>query len=164
MTAELGDKISFVPVNVTKYADHIQLFKAALANHGRVDHALSIAGINESDHSWFDDALDIQAVETPASDLNVDINYKGTMYFSRVALPFLRHSTSSAEEAREKSLTLLSSQLGVVPGYGIPLYQVRGCLPVTFHSSDSVLEQQACGAWIVTVPEYIRCAQQGSSS
>ncbi|KAB8336948.1 hypothetical protein FH972_021253 [Carpinus fangiana] len=152
LSAALGHDITYMQMDVTRYDDHVKLFKTALTKHGKIDHALAVAGINESDHGWFDDALDINTVEKPASDLTVDINLKGTMYFARVALPYLRHGNSSLEKGREKSLVMLSSQLGLVTGQGIPLYQsskhgvlgLMRCLSISAARSGGVRVNAVC--------------------
>ena len=55
-------RIHFVRTDVTKYEDNVALFRLALKTYGRVDHALSIAGIVEQGNI-VDPALTIDDVE-----------------------------------------------------------------------------------------------------
>ena len=76
-----SERVKFVPTDVTKYEDHVALFKLALEKYGRVDHALSIAGIVERGNI-FDPALTIEDVEkvlTPGT--NPQMGAVGTLTF-----------------------------------------------------------------------------------
>ena len=55
-------RIHFLRTDVTKYEDNVALFRLALKIYGRVDHALSIAGIVEQGNI-VDPALTIDDVE-----------------------------------------------------------------------------------------------------
>ena len=99
-------ELDFVPCDVTKYSDIYNLFKTAVNKHGRVDHAVSCAGIFESGN-WFDPSLTIDTVKENEGDLKtLDVNVIGTLHFSRIAAVFLRQGR---QQAQDKSLTLLSS-------------------------------------------------------
>jgi len=69
--------ITFLPTDVTKYADNIALFKTALKKYGRVDHAIACAGIIEQG-KWFDPNLTIETVEREETTLVLDVNLVGT--------------------------------------------------------------------------------------
>ena len=55
-------RIQFIPTDVTKYNDIVALFELAFKSYGKVDHALSIAGIVEQGNI-FDPALTIEDVK-----------------------------------------------------------------------------------------------------
>ena len=55
-------RIHFLRTDVTKYEDNVALFRLALKTYGKVDHALSIAGIVEQGNI-VDPALTIDDVE-----------------------------------------------------------------------------------------------------
>ena len=57
-----SERVKFLPTDVTKYEDHVALFKLALDKYGRVDHALSIAGVVEQGNI-FDPGLTVEDVE-----------------------------------------------------------------------------------------------------
>ncbi|KAI9722544.1 MAG: hypothetical protein M1828_004539 [Chrysothrix sp. TS-e1954] len=121
LAASLGkDKATFVKTNVTSYADHVNLFKTALQKHGHVDHAVPVAGIGAKE-TWFSSQLSVDDVEKADSDLMLDINLKGVLYFTRVALPYLRHH---AKDDKQKSITLISSVTGFLDAPHIPLYSI----------------------------------------
>lgn len=118
----------FVPCDVTKYTDIYELFRTALdgSGGGRVDHAVSCAGIAEDPRvSYFDAALDVNSVREDQGSLKpVEVNLCGSCYFARIALPFLRHGRQTETEESDKSLTLLSSVTGFRDAPGMFLYQV----------------------------------------
>ncbi|KAF2161863.1 hypothetical protein M409DRAFT_27592 [Zasmidium cellare ATCC 36951] len=98
---------SFVQCDVTKYNDIYSLFKKAHDKHGRIDHAISCAGIFESGN-LYDPKLTIETVgQEPANTKTLDVNLLGSVYFSRIAAVFLR--TDLKKGAEDKSLLLLSS-------------------------------------------------------
>lgn len=57
-----SERIKFLRTDVTKYEDNVALFRLAIKSFGKVDHALSIAGILEQGNI-FDPALTIEDVE-----------------------------------------------------------------------------------------------------
>lgn len=64
----LGNKVAeahgatFVPTDVTSYADQLNLFATALQKYGQVDHAIANAAIYEPD-SWFSETADLESVQ-----------------------------------------------------------------------------------------------------
>ncbi|MCJ1447009.1 MAG: hypothetical protein MMC23_007517 [Stictis urceolatum] len=119
--------VDFVPTDVTRYSDNVALFKHALSLHGRVDHAVSIAGVNEG-QNWFRPGLSIEDVEVEPDTKTLDVNLTATAYFARVALAYL-HATPPApgvdeahSEQRSKSLTFLASTASFIPSPGVALY------------------------------------------
>ena len=107
-------------MDVAKYDDNIKLFATAFTKHGRVDHAIACAGILEQG-KWFDPELTIETVKTPESNVTIDVNLVGVLYFARIAVVYLKEAKSKAED---KSLTLISSAAGFRES-ALPLYQVR---------------------------------------
>ncbi len=113
--------LHFVHCDVSKYNDIYNLLKTAHDRHGRVDHAVSCAGIFESGN-WFDPNLTIDSVKVDQGDFTtLDVNVIGTLYFSRVAATFLRQDRAEGED---KSLTLLSSVNAFRESPGLFIYQV----------------------------------------
>ena len=113
--------LSFVQCDVSIYDDIFNLFKTALDQHGRVDHAVSCAGIFETGN-WFDPKLTIDDVKNDSGNLKtLDVNVIGTLHFSRIAAVFLREGR---KEGEDKSLTLLSSVNAFRESPGLYIYQV----------------------------------------
>lgn len=112
---------TFVAIDVSKYEDNIKLFRTSIEKFGRVDHAIACAGIAERG-TWFDPGLTIETVEKPETEQVIDVNLRGTLYFARIALVYLRHDVKPGED---KSLTLISSAAGFrdEPGLSPTLYQ-----------------------------------------
>lgn len=135
-------KPTFVSIDVSKYEDNIRLFKTALEQHGRIDHAVANAGILERG-KWFDSELTIESVEKPETTAVLEINYLGVLYFTRIAAVYLRHNRQPGEH---KSITLLSSAAGFRDSPGLFVYQsskfaVMGLLRSTrkvLHERDDI--------------------------
>ena len=120
LATQLGDQVTFVPCDVTKYSDLYQLLKTAHDKHGRVDHAASIAGIFEQG-KWFDPDLTIDTVgEVQAPTSVIDINLMGMANFARIAVVFLRHGMQKGEN---KSFTFMSSVNAFRESPGLYMYQ-----------------------------------------
>jgi NAD(P)-dependent dehydrogenase (short-subunit alcohol dehydrogenase family) len=133
----------FVQTDVTDYDSLLRLFDTAWKKYGRVDIAISNAGIQEVG-KWFDPGLDLESIKTvrpstktiPISDallqLNsssnssqkpsnkvIDVNLTGTLYFARIAAVYLKEGAKSNED---KSLVLLSSTAGFKESPGLFAY------------------------------------------
>ena len=136
-----SQEILFVRTDVTKYEDNLALFRTAFELYGRIDHAMSIAGIVEQGN-WFDAKLTLESVQKvgklwwtkcrAAGLISVhriqeptkavlDVNLLGVLYFSRIASVYLRQNRKKGED---KSLTLLSSVAGFKETPGLFVYQV----------------------------------------
>jgi len=121
LIASLGQpgKVTFVLTNVTSHAANLALFKTAYQKYGRVDHAISIAGISEQGN-WFDPTFTIVDVEKEPNTLTLDVNLKGVLYFARIAMAYLREG----KNGQDRSLTVFSSVAGFRPNPGLAIYQV----------------------------------------
>lgn len=112
---------------MTVYADNLALFDAAYSAFGRVDHAISNAGLGEQGNV-IDPGLDLESVrEEPKDGVRViDVNLKGPMYFARLASVYLRQSAGGGEEAgavpMDKSLTFTSSVAAFREDPGLYVY------------------------------------------
>lgn len=108
--------------DVSKYDDVYNLFQTAFNQYGRIDHAVSCAGIFETGN-WFDPKLTTGTVKEDRGDLKtLDVNVLGTLYFSRIAAVFLREER---KEGEDRSLVLLSSVNAFRESPGLYIYQVR---------------------------------------
>jgi NAD(P)-dependent dehydrogenase (short-subunit alcohol dehydrogenase family) len=136
--------IQFVKTDVTDYDSLLHLFDVAWKKYGRVDVAISNAGIQEIGN-WFDPELDIESVKTVSSPNSfvsffllftwpmfllihvkqkpptrvLDVNLVGTLYFSRIAAVYLR---TNAHPSDDKSLVLISSAAGFKDTPGLFAY------------------------------------------
>ncbi|KAH7244878.1 putative 3-hydroxyacyl-CoA dehydrogenase [Fusarium solani] len=110
--------LRFRRVDVRDYGDNLALFQDALTTHGRVDHALSIAGVTEG-QNWFTPELDLESVAQPPSTAVVDINLLGALYFARIAAVYLRQG----QDGGDKSLLLTGSLAAFKEQAGLFVYQ-----------------------------------------
>ncbi|KAL2007441.1 hypothetical protein VTN00DRAFT_8879 [Thermoascus crustaceus] len=103
--------VQFLKVDVRDYESQLALFDAALEKHGRVDMAIYCAGVGDR-FGWFGpDALDLKSVReipTPVANV-VDINLTGTLYFVRLALAYLKHTSTTTTKNHHLDNPILSS-------------------------------------------------------
>lgn len=133
--------LHFVQCDVIKYDDIYKLFKTAYDQHGRVDHAVSCAGIFEKGN-WFDPKLTIDSVGKNSGDLQVlDVNVIGTLHFARIAAVFLREGKKAGED---KSLVLLSSVNAFRESPGLFIYQVSDWISTLLKGLLGTLTSHCC--------------------
>ncbi|KAK4449804.1 hypothetical protein QBC34DRAFT_462370 [Podospora aff. communis PSN243] len=121
---------NFVHTDVTSYPDQLALFEDALARHGRVDAAVSCAGVLENP-AWFA-GLTLEAVRADASgadggiDRVINTNLIAAIQFARLALAFIAASPPFAgpqpEDKFVPSVTFTSSLAGLTPTPGMTVY------------------------------------------
>ena len=120
-----AESVHFLPTDVRNYEDNLALFKFALKQYGRVDHAIANAGLQEQP-GWFDPRSGIYGVEIPPTLITIEVNLTGVIYFANIACSYLVHdtvaSTESRPRSRNKSLTLLSSIAGWKESPGLFVY------------------------------------------
>ncbi|KAI0150163.1 putative 3-hydroxyacyl-CoA dehydrogenase [Xylariaceae sp. FL1272] len=117
-----SSQISFRRIDVRRYDDNVALFQHALEQHGRVDHALAVAGVTERpNENWFDPSLDLDSVKTAPSTILVDVNLTGVLYFTRVACVYLRQGNK--HRAADKSICILGSVASFKEQGGLFVYQ-----------------------------------------
>lgn len=117
--------VKFVHCDVTSYANNLALFDAAHQAFGRVDHAISNAGLGEQGNIISPDLnLDTVREEPKQSVLPVDVNLKGPLYFARLASVYLRQGTdgNSVNRLNDKSLTFTSSVAAFREDPGLYVY------------------------------------------
>ena len=109
---------TYLRCDVSRYSDIHTLFRTAYDKHGRVDHAVSCAGVLERGH-FFDEHLSIEDVAKPCDQTTLDINLQGSLSFARIASVFLRQGGRQ----RNNNLTFMSSIAWIRDSPGMPLYQ-----------------------------------------
>ena len=110
--------VSFAKIDTSKYGDVVKLFKAAHEKHGRIDHAVACAAVLDSSELWTPDLTPENiAIEPDVRPL--DVNLKGTAFFSRVALAYLHQETNG----KDKSLTLMASDMPSIGMSQSAMYQ-----------------------------------------
>lgn len=92
-------------------ADNLSLFDTAYEAYGRVDHAISNAGLGEQ-NNLVDPELTLESVREPptAAVRMLAVNAIAPMYFARLASVYLRQSAKDDPTGfMDKSLTFTSS-------------------------------------------------------
>lgn len=142
-SSSAGQHIRFVQTDAADYQSNLNLFETAYKACGRVDHAVSAAGVSERGNIT-DPSLTLDSVKEEScqamSVLNIDL--VGPIYFSRIASVYLRQGDSNdidgsrtgndrsdaaqspwlAHKPIEKSLTLVSSVAGFTESPGLAVY------------------------------------------
>lgn len=108
----------FIQTDVTDYESLLHLFDTAWKGFGRVDIAISNAGLQEAG-TWFNPGLDLESVKAKPTTKCLDVNLLGTLYFSRIAAVYLKQGAGVKED---KSLVLLSSTAGFKETPGLFVY------------------------------------------
>ncbi|KAI1766896.1 hypothetical protein GGR53DRAFT_464026 [Hypoxylon sp. FL1150] len=98
--------VIFVKTDVTSYESVLNLFKTAWSTYGRIDHAVSNAGLVEIGQ-LFATGVDDANIEEPPPTMVLDVNLKGTLFFTRVAVHFLRKSLAAHEDVQKDASILL---------------------------------------------------------
>ncbi|KAK8021702.1 hypothetical protein PG990_006840 [Apiospora arundinis] len=144
--------VTFVRTDVTSYASVLNLFKQAWQIHGRVDYAISNAGVTEVG-KLFATGDDDAAIEEAPPALVLDVNLKGTVFFTRVAVHFLRKSLArhrqggddgSGKPQKDACLLLVSSiaTLGEFPGLFQYCAAKQGVMGLFRSTKDHLLETE----------------------
>jgi NAD(P)-dependent dehydrogenase (short-subunit alcohol dehydrogenase family) len=116
---------TWVQTDVSKYESILKLFQTALDKHGRIDHAISNAGILERP-GWFDSSLGIDGLKQPPPMAVEEVNLRGTLWFSHIACQFLAHNANESQAGdkyQNKSLTLISSIAAYKETPGLFIYE-----------------------------------------
>lgn len=118
--------VQFVHCDVTSHIDNLALFDAAYKTCGRIDHAISNAGLGEQGNI-VDAELTLESVrEDPENSVRVvDVNLKGPLYFARLASVYLRQPAKGDEDRDvpvDKSLTFTSSVAAFREDPGLYVY------------------------------------------
>ncbi|KAL1610008.1 hypothetical protein SLS60_001673 [Paraconiothyrium brasiliense] len=110
--APTDDRFTFINTDVTKYDAVVDLFATASAVHGRIDHAISNAGLVEIGQMFATGESD-DAIREPPTTAVLDVNLKGTIFVTRVAVHYLRRSlVQNASTQNDASILLVSSVAG----------------------------------------------------
>jgi len=119
LVKELNTNIEFLKTDVSKYDDNLALFKLAIQKYGKIDHAVAVAGVGERG-DWFGRDLTVEDVEKPDTNITVEVNLLGVLYFVRIALPYLK---VGRKEGEDRGIVLVGSAAGFRESPGLPVYQ-----------------------------------------
>ncbi|KAF2799647.1 NAD(P)-binding protein [Melanomma pulvis-pyrius CBS 109.77] len=120
--------VRFSQADARDYAAQLAVFDAAYKEHGIVDHAVFTVGISDPPGWMSGNSLNLETVKklpVPLDDV-LDINLKGCLYFSRIAIAYMKEgfvpNIDSTGAGTRKSLTLLSSANGFHSAPGLYAY------------------------------------------
>lgn len=110
----------FKKLDVLDYDNILAFFDAALKTYGRIDAAISCAGLFEKG-GWFEPESSIEAVQQRPSPRIVEVNLIGSMHFTHVAIPYLKEGKRPEDD---KAIVLFSSVAGFKESPGLSTYSV----------------------------------------
>lgn len=116
------DNFTFVNTDVIEYDSVVNLFATAYASHGRIDHVISNAGLVETVQLFATGDSDESIQEAPSTAV-LDVNLKGTIFVTRVAVHYLRRSLlQNTATQKDASIVLISSVAGFGNWPGLTQY------------------------------------------
>ncbi|KAH7113717.1 hypothetical protein B0J11DRAFT_553783 [Dendryphion nanum] len=108
---EAPEESTFIRADVTSWAE----LKAAFAQAGHFDIAVANAGISE-EQPYFEDIFDEQGeLKEPGFGV-VDVNFKGTVMFTKLAVSYMRR------QGKGGSIVITASATGYAPEQNLPVY------------------------------------------
>ncbi|KAL8880264.1 MAG: hypothetical protein Q9192_008053, partial [Flavoplaca navasiana] len=125
--------LHFIHCDVTEWKSQVSLFREAakLSPHGGIDTVVANAGIAAAKRI-FEEPNDIDLADPPPPDLSIlDVNLKGVVYTSYLALWYLPRNPGSspadsscvpAQVTRDRHLILMGSLASLLPIPGSALY------------------------------------------
>ncbi|KAK3384814.1 hypothetical protein B0H63DRAFT_171750 [Podospora didyma] len=127
--SKTGGSAHFSQLDVRNYHSQLALFDAAYQKHKQIDVAISCAAVKEP-AGWFEpEVLDLETVRkepTPIND-SLEINLTSVLGFSRIALAYMKASSSNTTANNDttsfsKSIVLVSSIAGITEAPGLFAY------------------------------------------
>ncbi|KAK0718664.1 hypothetical protein B0T26DRAFT_831226 [Lasiosphaeria miniovina] len=123
LETELGPNAFFAKADVASYEAQVAAFSAIFTHWGRLDAVCANAGITDRSSLYMVPAvgLDLAAVDSipPPPDLTAtDVDYKGVLYSTQLAIHFMRHSPGRPGG----KILAASSIAGVFPHPTLPEY------------------------------------------
>lgn len=108
---EIPGNSTFIRADITSWVE----LKAAFAQVGHVDIAVANAGVSE-EQPYFEDTLDEQGELKEPGFAVVDVNFKGTVMFIKLAVSYMR------KQGKGGSVVLTASSTGYAPEQNLPVY------------------------------------------
>jgi NAD(P)-dependent dehydrogenase (short-subunit alcohol dehydrogenase family) len=102
---------TFIHADVTSWIE----LKAAFAEVGHVDIAVANAGVSE-EQPYFEDSFDEQGELKEPGFAVVDVNFKGTVMFTKLAVSYMRR------QGKGGSIVITTSATGYAPEQNLPVY------------------------------------------
>lgn len=135
LASEFPTQVHFLQCNVTSWEDQVRLFQEAanLSPTGKVHYVVANAGIIRPD-----EVFKYEADGRTAPELStIDINIKGTLYTSKLAMHYLvkQNGTIPSETQEDTCLVLIGSGAGIHDCLRIPQYSAtRWAMRSIIHS------------------------------
>nr|A0A023I4C8.1 RecName: Full=Short-chain dehydrogenase/reductase prx4; AltName: Full=PR-toxin biosynthesis cluster protein 4 [Penicillium roqueforti]AGS83385.1 hypothetical protein [Penicillium roqueforti] len=110
-SGEAPENSTFIKADITSWAE----LKAAFAQAGHVDIAVANAGVSE-EQPYFEDTFDEQGELKEPGFAVVDVNFKGTVMFTKLAVSYMR------KQGKGGSVVITASATGYAPEQNLPVY------------------------------------------
>ncbi|ROT39501.1 15-hydroxyprostaglandin dehydrogenase [Sodiomyces alkalinus F11] len=96
---ELGDSVSFHETDVADYDSQAKTFQEVFGKYGRIDALLANAGIVDKDSVFIFDHRDSDTVPPKPNLICTDVDYKGVVYGTQLAIHFMRKNKYDGAKA-----------------------------------------------------------------
>ncbi|KXJ89153.1 hypothetical protein Micbo1qcDRAFT_206722 [Microdochium bolleyi] len=123
---ELGPTTSFHKVDVSSYDSQAAGFLAVFKQHGRIDALLANAGIVDRSSIYIlgHRSNAVEDIPPAPSTLCTDVDFKGVLYGTQLAVHFMRHNPADAAPgaAGRGKIVCTASVAGIIPHPSYPEY------------------------------------------
>ena len=137
--------VDFYPGSVLVWQDQLNLFQGTVDKYGRIDIVLANAGVDEVLEDVFVDSYDDAGQLKAPTLIVLDINLRGAIYTSKLALSFFR------KLGVQGSLVLTGSAASYLDTPGIPVYNAskHGMLGLVRSLRDTLTQEGLVRANVV---------------
>ncbi|KAF5010124.1 hypothetical protein FDECE_3710 [Fusarium decemcellulare] len=145
LVAELAGDVQFFHGSVLNWDDQLNIFEQTVQKYGRVDIVLANAGIGEINEDVFVDTFDQQQKLQAPKLIVLDVNIRGPIYTTKLALSYFRRLKISG------SLVLTGSAASYLDTPGIPVYNAakHGVIGLVRSLRDTLAEEGLVRANVV---------------
>ncbi|KAL5337482.1 hypothetical protein BJX70DRAFT_234720 [Aspergillus crustosus] len=114
-----GDNVRFFAADASNYEEYANVFREVRKLWGQIDALCANAGIVDTSSIYIYDSKNNSVDDVPAAPALdvVDINYKGVVYGTQLAIHFMRHNP-----VRGGRIVITGSVAGMFPHSSYPVY------------------------------------------
>lgn len=111
LVAQYGQRLSYIPTDVSIWASLMNLFNATVAQHKKVDHVFAAAGIKGFQANYLGDVVDSETQELKEPSIDTfNVNLRGAINTAYLGMHHMRH-----QSPLEGSVVLTGSASSFLP-------------------------------------------------
>jgi NAD(P)-dependent dehydrogenase (short-subunit alcohol dehydrogenase family) len=116
----LPEKAKFIRCDVTSWTDLRNAFDQAISEAGRIDIAISNAGVSE-EYDYFSDQFDESGKLLEPVFGVIDVNFRAVVNFVKLAVSQMRQQRKAGDETTGR-IVITSSATAYAPEHNLPVY------------------------------------------